>query len=149
MSQCNKRNRSNLIVFTLIHQSTKIFHSITHFRRSACDLPTQKTKLSHSRTGSLLRWSHLIPVVRMKMTHFWDGAPCSHAEIGWRFRGPRCLHRQGEHPRKQPLSYSSSRKPEISFRFRVVSLSYWPLETVQNCFAPHPSVLAFLFPSPQ
>jgi hypothetical protein len=32
----------------------------------------------------------------MKMTVFWDVAPCSLVEIGLRFRGAYCLHHQGD-----------------------------------------------------
>jgi hypothetical protein len=31
----------------------------------------------------------------MKVTAFWDIAPCSHDEVGQCFRGAYCLHHQG------------------------------------------------------
>jgi hypothetical protein len=31
----------------------------------------------------------------MKMTTFWDIAPCSLVEVNRRFIGPYCLHHQG------------------------------------------------------
>jgi hypothetical protein len=35
-------------------------------------------------------------VMSMKMTVFWDTAPCSPADIDC-FRGAYCLHHQGDH----------------------------------------------------
>jgi hypothetical protein len=34
--------------------------------------------------------------VSMKMTAFWDVAPCDLVEIDQRFRGAYCLHHQGD-----------------------------------------------------
>jgi hypothetical protein len=60
----------------------------------------------------------------MKMAVFWVVAPCSLVEVYQRFRGPCCLHHQGDpsfhpwnvgkllpdytelQPRRQPSSYS-------------------------------------------
>jgi hypothetical protein len=41
----------------------------------------------------------------MKMTVFWDVAPCSLVEIYRRFRGAYCLHHQGDHSVQNILSY--------------------------------------------
>jgi hypothetical protein len=38
----------------------------------------------------------VLTVVSMKMAVFWVVAPCSLIEVYQRFRGPCCLHHQGE-----------------------------------------------------
>jgi hypothetical protein len=40
----------------------------------------------------------VVTAVSMKMTDFWDAAPCSHVEVDRRFRVAYCLHYQGEPP---------------------------------------------------
>jgi hypothetical protein len=48
------------------------------------------------------------------MAVFWVVAPCSLVEVYQRFRGPCCLHHQGEsQPRRQPSSYSPPWEPQI------------------------------------
>jgi hypothetical protein len=37
----------------------------------------------------------VLTVASMKMTVFWDVAPCGSMEIDQRFRGAYCLNRQG------------------------------------------------------
>jgi hypothetical protein len=52
-----------------------------------------------------------------KMAVFWVVAPCSLVEVYQRFRGPCCLHHQGDEialqPRRQPSSYSPPWEPQI------------------------------------
>jgi hypothetical protein len=38
---------------------------------------------------------HVLTVASMKMTVFWDAAPCSLIETDWCFRGAYCLQHQG------------------------------------------------------
>jgi hypothetical protein len=38
----------------------------------------------------------VLTAVSMKMTVFWDAAPCSLVEIDRRFRGTYCLHHRGD-----------------------------------------------------
>jgi hypothetical protein len=52
--------------------------------------------------------------------YFWVVAPCSLVEVYQRFRGPCCLHHQGDdhhytalQPRRQPSSYSPPWEPQI------------------------------------
>jgi hypothetical protein len=61
----------------------------------------------------------------VKMVVFWVVAPCSLVEVYQRFRGPCCLHHQGDEsylllpdytalqPRRQPSSYSPPWEPQI------------------------------------
>jgi hypothetical protein len=49
------------------------------------------------------KWKNLVVFevlteVSMKMAVFWVVAPCSLAEVYQRFRGPCCLHHQGDEP---------------------------------------------------
>jgi hypothetical protein len=68
----------------------------------------------------------------LKMTVFWDVAPCSPVETDRRFRGSYCLHHQGhewwrqqsplgvyttQQPWRQSYSYSPPWEPEISPSF--------------------------------
>jgi hypothetical protein len=54
----------------------------------------------------------VLTAVSVKMAVFWVVAPCSLVEVYQRFRGPCCLHHQGDHrpdytalqPRRQPSS---------------------------------------------
>jgi hypothetical protein len=39
----------------------------------------------------------IIMAANMKMTDFWDVAPCNLIEIYRRFGGAYCLHNQGDH----------------------------------------------------
>jgi hypothetical protein len=53
-----------------------------------------------------------------KMAVFWVVAPCSLVEVYQRFRGPCCLHHQGDEssalqPRRQTSSYSQPWEPQI------------------------------------
>jgi hypothetical protein len=55
-----------------------------------------------------------------KMAVFWVVAPCCLVEVYQRFRGPCCLHHQGDdsdytalQPRRQPSSYSPPWEPQI------------------------------------
>jgi hypothetical protein len=55
------------------------------------------------------------------MAVFWVVAPCSLVEVYQRFRGPCCLHHQGDRssalqPRRQPSSHSPPWKPQILLR---------------------------------
>jgi hypothetical protein len=43
----------------------------------------------------------------MKMTVFWDVAPCSLAEVDRRFRGAYCLY-QGDHPEPSASFYQTT-----------------------------------------
>jgi hypothetical protein len=48
----------------------------------------------------------------MKMTIFWDVAPCSFIEFYRRFRGTYCLHRQGDHASVwEPMGCASNVRP--------------------------------------
>jgi hypothetical protein len=49
----------------------------------------------------------------MKIVVFWVVAPCSLVEVYQRFRGPCCLHHQGDSPRRQQSSYSPPWEPQI------------------------------------
>jgi hypothetical protein len=40
---------------------------------------------------------HQLSFMKTKMTVFWVVAPCSLVEVYQRFRGPCCLHHQGDH----------------------------------------------------
>jgi hypothetical protein len=39
---------------------------------------------------------HVLTVTSMKLTAFWDIAPCSFVEVDRRFSRAYCLHHQGE-----------------------------------------------------
>jgi hypothetical protein len=43
----------------------------------------------------------VLTAVRTKMAAFWVVAPCSLVEVHQRFRGPCCLHHQGDRPTTQ------------------------------------------------
>jgi hypothetical protein len=62
----------------------------------------------------------------LKMTAFWDIAPCSLVEVGRRFRGVYCLHHQewdytAQYPRWLSSSYSPPWEPEISLSFLLIN----------------------------
>jgi hypothetical protein len=42
---------------------------------------------------------------KLKIAVFWVVAPCSLVEVYQRFRGPCCLHHQGDHRRENLKSY--------------------------------------------
>jgi hypothetical protein len=58
--------------------------------------------------------------VLAKMAVFWVVAPCSLVEIYQRFRGPCCLHHQGDR------SYEAARTPETLVNFYQTSRRYIP-----------------------
>jgi hypothetical protein len=39
---------------------------------------------------------YVLAAANVKITAFWDVAPCSVVEIGRRFKGAYCLHHQGD-----------------------------------------------------
>jgi hypothetical protein len=51
----------------------------------------------------------------LKMAVFWVVASCSLVDVYQRFRGPCCLHHQGDElqPRRQSSSYSPQWEPHI------------------------------------
>jgi hypothetical protein len=51
---------------------------------------------SHDNFEFKLLTFQVITAASMKMTVFWVAAPCSLAEVYRRFRGPCCLHHQGD-----------------------------------------------------
>jgi hypothetical protein len=44
---------------------------------------------------------HILTTANMEVLAFWDIAPCSLAEAHRRFRGPNCLHPQGDEYRHE------------------------------------------------
>jgi hypothetical protein len=62
-----------------------------------------------SQTLSMYVGFQVLTAASMKMTIFWNAAPCSLAEVYRRFRGASFLHHQGE-----PSSYSPPWEPDIS-----------------------------------
>jgi hypothetical protein len=54
-------------------------------------LKKKQNKLQHKKVGF-----EVFTAVSMKMAVFWVVAPCSLVEVYRRFRGPCCLHHQGD-----------------------------------------------------
>jgi hypothetical protein len=65
---------------------------------------------THSKYSSVITTQ-----LSLKIAVFWVVAPCSLVEVYQRFRGPCCLHHQGEslQPRRQQSSYSPPWEPQI------------------------------------
>jgi hypothetical protein len=102
------------IIFRIVHcgrvncaESTRV--QIWHQARRLC------------RSGNLslpfIMLCKLLKICGIKMAVFWVVAQCSLVEFYERFRGPCCLHHQGDYttlePRRQPSSYSPPREPQI------------------------------------
>jgi hypothetical protein len=56
-------------------------------------------KIAKIKYANLIRVRfQVLTAASMKMTVFWDIAPCSLVEVYRRFRGACCLHHQGDRP---------------------------------------------------
>jgi hypothetical protein len=59
----------------------------------------------------------VVTAVSMMMTVFWDVAPCCFAEVYRRFRGPCCLHHQGDESGVIALMMVAASTSETSVNF--------------------------------
>jgi hypothetical protein len=66
----------------------------------------------------------VLMVVSTKMAVFWIVAPCSLVEVYQHFRGPCCLHRQG--------NLITARSSEILVNFYQTTLRYNPEDSLLN-----------------
>jgi hypothetical protein len=76
----------------------------------------------------------VLTVANIKMTVFWEVAPCSLIEIERRFRGAYCLHRQGDV--SSQLVNSSGQSPVPHFG----DLDLWRISGTGTVLSPNTSV---------
>jgi hypothetical protein len=80
----------------------------------------------------------VLTAVSTKMAIFWVVAPCSLVEDYQRFRGPCCLHHQGDasstrllalQPRRQPSSYLQKLQVKLHFSVSIFNMKTQPPRT--------------------